>query len=127
MEQTLNKDFFIKKFMAIPDDKWIANGDMQDTEDTTKGCALFHLGVNWDDTSKSDDTQADALGDLLRSNLKKISVTHPIAKILIEKESDYDIKGIIENNESIIYLFNDGSSKYNLHPKQSLLMALEAI
>ena len=115
--------------MAIPDDKWIANGDMQDKEDPTKGCALFHLGVDWDDASKSDDTQADALGDLLRSNLKKISETHPIAKLLIEKESndDCDIKESIANNESIIYIFNDGSTKYDLHPKQSLLMALEAI
>jgi hypothetical protein len=121
----LTKEYFIKKFKAIPDENWLSNGDMFDINNPAKGCALYHLGVRWE--GESNDVEADALAVLLRTNLKKIAKTHPIAKMLFDKKKKDISKEIIDDNSSMIYVFNDCSPKYDLHPKQSLIMALEAI
>lgn len=57
-------DYFIKKFSAIPDDKWCTNVT---TNDIGQHCAYGHCGLSGA-SAISENHEGDALRDLFRIN-----------------------------------------------------------
>ncbi len=100
-----NKEYFIEKFKAIPDNKWICNGDLQNKDNPEIGCALFHCGVRVQGYNYIHTDESLALGKLL-------------SKEKVINEEDYF---------KIVYRINDGVDLNNTTPKEAIIKALEKL
>jgi len=108
MEQNYNIDYFLKKFDAIPEDKWII-AYLQDPIDQDKHCALGHCGVrnNYNITTE----ESIALMKIFNKNHKRLK------------------RNISKGNFSNVYLVNDGDHYYDYiygeTPKERVINFLE--
>ncbi len=123
MTDTLNltKEYFIEKFKAIPDENWSSNGDLQDKQNPAKGCAQFHLGMTYDETSS--EVEANALANILLANAKKLSKSDEFLKKIFTHFKDKK-KELYMNDNDIILIINDTAPERNLHPKEAMLQCL---
>ena len=107
MENTkYTKEYFIKKFEAIPEDKWCKT-ELTSPLDDECHCALGHCGIKDYDNVMT--PEAKALVNILDPIHKKV-ISYPCM-------GDY----------AVVYEINDGADKLGSTPKERILKALSMV
>jgi hypothetical protein len=72
MKPTYDKQYFIDKFAAIPEDRWITSF-YADPDDDSRCCAFGHCGVRFLMSGPNDGEEAAALASLLQHRTASIN------------------------------------------------------
>jgi len=104
METEFTKEYFIKKFEAIPEDKWCV-GELTAPNDKDCYCALGHCGVL---ETSSLNPEARGLKNLLWNLREKIDF-------------------IPSPEAGIVYQINDNEKQFGSTPRERILNALNMV
>jgi hypothetical protein len=102
-----NKEYFLNKFKAIPDEQWICNGDLQHEDKKNVGCALYHCGVR-EDVNHMDYVPTE----------EALALATLLSKDKHLPKDDYF---------QIVYRINDGAGMRDMTPKQAIINALQEL
>jgi hypothetical protein len=108
-----NVDYFIKKFEAIPEEKWAT----QDFSNGDRHCANGHCGVYWHGASINQTPESRSLQKVL----SPLTVTNGLELV---KDGRYEIFGPEYSLKAAIINNGDANEYQRPTPKQRILAAL---
>jgi len=106
METKFDKEYFIKKFEAIPENKWCTT-NLKSPVDNECHCALGHCGI-------------ESYQDGLTLEAKAlVNILEPIHKKVVSMPA--------MGEYAVVYEINDGPDKLGSKPKERILNALRMV